>query len=154
MRFIGFLNSNVVVQLLSHVWHFATPRSADCQASLSFTISHSLLKLMFIELVMTSNYLVLCHPLLLLPSIFPYIRIFSNKLALCIRFQRIVASALELSMNIQGWFPLGLTDLISLLSKGLSRDFSSTTIQKHQFFVIQLHLLYNSHIHTWLLEKP
>ena len=59
-----------------------------------------------------------------------------------------------LPMNIQGWFPLGLTGLISLLSKGLSRVFSNTTVQKHQFFSVQLSLWSNSHIHTWLLEKP
>ena len=64
------------------------------------------------------------------------------------------ASALVLSMNIQGWFPSGLTGLISLQSKGLSRVFSSTTVQKHQFFSTQPSLWPNSHICTWLLEKP
>ena len=80
------------------------------------TSSWSLLKLMFIELVMPSNHLIFCHPLLLLPSIFVSIRVFSNELVLCIRWPNIVASASTsvLSMNIQGWFPLGLTDLISL----------------------------------------
>ena len=68
--------------------------------------------------------------------------------------QSIRASASVLPMNIQGWFPLGLTGLISLLSKGLSRVFSSTTIQKHQFFSVQLSLWSSSHIHTWLEEKP
>ena len=63
------------------------------------------------------------------------------------------ASALVLPMNIQDWFPLGLTGLISLQSKGLSRVFSSTAVQKHQFFSAQPALLSNSHIHTWLLEK-
>ena len=67
---------------------------------------------------------------------------------------RVSDSASVLPMNIQDWFPLGLTGLISLLSKGLSRVFSNTTIQKHQFFGAQLSLLSNSHIHTWLLEKP
>ena len=57
-------------------------------------------------------------------------------------------------MNIQGWFPLGWTGLISLLSKGLPKVFSNTTVQKHQFFGAQLSLRYNSHTHTWLLEKP
>ena len=65
-----------------------------------------------------------------------------------------LASASILPMNIQGWFLLGLTDLISLQSKGLSRVFSNTTIQKHEFFSIQLSLWSNYHIHTWLLEKP
>ena len=72
----------VVVQLLSCVQLFATPWTAACQASLSFTISWSLLKLMFIELMMPSNHLILCCPLLLLPSVFPSIRVFSKELAL------------------------------------------------------------------------
>ena len=75
----------VAVQPFSHVWLFATPWTAACQASLSFTISWSLLKLMSIKLVMPSNHIILCHPLLLLPSIFPSIRVFSNESALCIR---------------------------------------------------------------------
>ena len=76
---------NIVVQLLSRVRLLATPWTAAQQASLSFTISLSLLKLMFIESVMTSNHLILCHPLLLLPSIFPSIRVFSDKLVLHFR---------------------------------------------------------------------
>ena len=64
------------------------------------------------------------------------------------------ASASVLPMNIQGWFPLGLTSLISLKSKGLSRVFSSTTVGKHQFFSTHPSLWSNSHIHTWLLERP
>ena len=68
--------------------------------------------------------------------------------------QSIGASASVLPMNIQDWFPLKLTGVISLLSKGLSRVFSNTTVQKHQFFSIQPSLWCNSHIHTWLLEKP
>ena len=109
------------------------------QASLSFTISQSLLKLMSIELVMPSNHLILCRPLLLLPSVFPSIRVFSNESALCIRWPDIRASnsAPVLPMNIQSWFHLGLTSLISLLSIGLSRVLSSTTVQKHQFFGAQ-----------------
>ena len=66
---------------------------------------------------------------------------------------RVSASASVLPMNIQGWFLLGLTGWISLLSKGLSRVFSNTTVEKHQFFSAQLSLQSNSHIHTWLLEK-
>ena len=138
------------VQLLSHVRLFVTPWTAARQASLSITNSQSLLKLMSIELVMPSNYLILCCPFLLLPSIFPSIRVFSIESG----GQIIGASASVLSMNIQDWFPLGLTGLISLLSKGLSRVFSSTTIQKHQFFGTQTSLWSNSHICTWLLEKP
>ena len=125
------------------------------QASLSFIISWSLLRLMSIELVMPSNHLILCCPLLLPPSIFPRIRVFSNESALLIRWQNNGASvsASVLRTNIQDWFPLGLTGLISLLWKGLSRVFSSTTVQSHQFFGAQP-LWSNSHIHTWLLEKP
>ena len=83
-----------------------------------------------------------CLPLPLLPSIFPSIRFFSNESLLCIRCQNIGASALAsvLPMNIQEWFPLGLTDLISLDSKEFSRVFSNTTVQKHQFFCAQLSL--------------
>ena len=143
------------VQSLSCVWLFSTPWTAAHQASLSFTISQSLLVIMSIESVMPSNHLILSHPLLL-PSIFPTIRVFSNESALHIKCQIIGASASAsvLPMNIHGWFPLGLTGLISLQSKGLSRVFSSTTVQKHQFFGTQPSLLSNSHICTWLLKKP
>ena len=130
----------------------AMPWTAARQAPLFFTISWSSLKLMSFESVMSSNSLILC-PLLLLPSIFPSIRVFSNELALCILGQRIGASASILPMNIEDWFPLGLTGLI-LQSKGLSRVFSNTTVQKHQFFGAQPSSQSNSHIHTWPLEKP
>ena len=76
------------VQSLSHVWLFETPWTAARQASLSITNSQSLLKLVSIKSVMPSNYLILCHPLLLLPSIFPSIRVFSNKSVLCIRWPK------------------------------------------------------------------
>ena len=112
-----------------------------------YFISLSLLKFMSIELMIQSNHLIVCHPLLLLPSIFPSIWVFYNKST------RVSASALLLSMNIQGWLPLGWTSWISLQSKGLSRVFSNTTIWKHQFFGAQLSLWSNSHIRTWLLEK-
>ena len=141
-----------IVQSLSPIWLFVTPWTAAGQASLSFTISWSLLKLMSIDSVMPPNHLILCGPLLLLPSIFPSIRVFSSELALCIRWPTNSASVLP--MNIQGWFPLRLTGLISLLSKGLWRLFSSTTAWKHQFFGNQPSLWSNSHIHTWLLGKP
>ena len=144
------------VQSLSRVWLFVTPCTAACQASLSITKSWSLLKLMFIELVMPSNHLILCCPLLLLPSIFPASRSFPMNQFFTSSGQSIEASVSlsVLPMNIQDWFPLGLTGWISLLSKGLSRAFSSTTVQKHQFFSTQLSLWSDSHIHTWLLEKP
>ena len=93
----------VSVQSLNHVWLFVTPQTIACQASLSITHSHSLLKLMSIESVMGSNQLILCRPLLLLPSIFPRIRIFSNESALHIRCKGIgvSASGSVLPMNIQ-----------------------------------------------------
>ena len=96
-----------------------TPQTAACQASLSFTISWSLLKLTSIKSVMSSDHLILCHPLLLLPSVFPSIRVLHNELPLCFRWPNIGTSASVLPMNSQGWFPLGLTSLISLQSKGL-----------------------------------
>ena len=121
------------VQLLSRVWLFVTPRTAARQASLSSTISQSLLKLISVELMMPSSHLILCCPLLLLPSIFPSIRVFSSELVLCIRWPKYwsSASASVLPMNIQDWFPLGLTDWISLQSMGLSRVFSNNTVQRH-----------------------
>ena len=129
--------------------------AAARQASLSFTTSLSFLKLISVELVMPFNHLVLCRPLLL-HSIFPSIRVFSNELALCIRWPKYWSFSFTsvLPMNIQDWFPLGLTGWISLQSKGLSRVFSNTTVQKHQFFSTQPSLWSNSHIHTWLWEKP
>ena len=144
------------VQSLSHVQLFTTPWTVARQGSLSSVIFWSLGKLMSIESVMPSNHLILYHPLLLLPSIFPSIRAFSNESVLYIRGQSTgtSASASVLPMNIQDWFPLGLTSLISLMSRRLSRVFSSITIQKHQFFAAQPSLGSNSHIHTWLLEKP
>ena len=106
------------------------------QAPLSSTISQSLFKFMSIESMMLSNHLILCYPLLLLPSVFSNIKVFSNDLLFTSGGQSIGASVSVLPMNIQGWFHLGLTGLISLQSKELSRVFSSTTIGKHQFFGI------------------
>jgi len=139
---------NVVVWSLGCLWLFATPWTAAHQASLSCTISQSLLKLMSIESMMPSNHLILYCPFLLLPSIFPSIRVFSSESTLLIGGQSIGASASAsvLPMNIQGWFPLGLTGWIFLLSKGLSRVSSSTTVWKHQFFRALPSLWSNSHI--------
>jgi len=102
-------HKSVVVQLLSQVWLFVTPWTAACQASLSFTISWSLPKLISIESTMPSNHLILCRPLLLQPSIFHSSRVFS-RVALCIRRPKYWASASAWvhPMNIQGWFPLRL----------------------------------------------
>ena len=92
------VSSSQSVQLLSHVRLFATPWTAARQASLSFTSSRSLLKCMCLELVMPSNHLILCRPLLLLPSIFPSIRVFSNETALCIRWPKYWSSSLSISL--------------------------------------------------------
>ena len=134
---------------------FATLWTAAGQASLSFTISQSLLRLMPIELVMLFNHLILCRPFSSCLQSFPA----SQSFPVCQFFtsggQSIGVSAIAsvLPMNIQDWFPLGWTGLISLQSKGLSRVFSCTTIRKYWFFGVQLSLRSNSHIHTWLLEK-
>ena len=120
---------------------------------LFFTMSQSLLKFISTELVMLSKHLILCCPLPLLPSIFPSIRVFPMSWLFASGGQSIGASASVLPMSIQDWFPLGLIGLLSLLSKGLSGVFSSTTIWKHQFFGTQPSLWSTSHIRTWLLEK-
>ena len=133
----------VVAQSLIHVWLFGTPWTAAWQASLFFTSSQRLLKLMSIESVMPFNHLILCCSLLLLPSIFPSIRVFSSELSLRIRCPKYGASASASipPVNIQDWFPLGLTGLMSLKSKGLSSIFFNTTVQKYQFFGTQPSLM-------------
>ena len=127
-----------------------TPWTVACQASLSNTNSQSLLKLMSIKMVMPSNHLILCRPLLLPPSIFPSIRVFSKKSVLCIRWLNYWSFSFSISPSNEysGLISLGWTGWISLKSKGLSRVFSNTTVQKHQFFGAQLSLWSNSHIHT------
>ena len=143
------------VQSLSRVQLFLTPWVAA--ASLSITNSRSSLRLMSIESVMPSSHLILCHRLLLLPPIPPSIRVFSNESTLAWgRGQSTGVSALAsfLPKNTQDWSPSEWTGWISLHSKGLSRVFSNTTVQKHQFFSAQLSSQSNSHIHTWPLEKP
>ena len=150
-RDIPSFRVSMVVQSLSCVWLSATPWTAALQTSLSFTISRSLLRLMFIEAVMSSA--ISC--LLLLPLIFPIISVFSSESVLHIRWPLTGASASAsvLSVNIQGWFLLELTGLI-FLSKWLSRVFSSPTVWKYQLFGTQHSLWSNSHIQTWLVEKP
>ena len=130
------------VQLLSRVRLFVTPRIAAHQASLSIANSQSPPKPMSIESVMPSNHLILCRPLLLLPSIFPSIRVFPRSQFFASGGQSIGVSASTsvLPMNTQDWSPLGWTGWISLQSKGLPRVFSNTTVQKHQFFSAQLSL--------------
>ena len=120
----------------------ATPWNAACEASLYITNSWSILKLMPIELVMLFNHLILCHPLLLPPSIFPSIRVFSNELVLCIRWPKDWSFSLTMSTSNEysGLISFRMNWLISLQFKGLSRVFSNTTVQKHQFFGAQLSL--------------
>ena len=145
----------VVVQSLSvllSVTFWTTAR----QASLSITNSQSLLKLMSIELVMPSNHLILCHPLLLPPSIFPSIRVFSNESALHIRwpkhwsFNFSISPSNEYSGLIS--FRVDWFDLFAV--QGILKSLLSYTVQKHQLLSTQLSLWSNSHIHTWLQEKP
>ena len=138
------------VQLLSRIQFFATPCTAACQASLSFTISLSLLKCMSIESVMPSNHLIICHPLLLLPSIFPSIRVFSNESALHIRWPKYWSFSFSISLSNEysglisfrtDWFDL-LTDhgtLKSLLQHHISK---ASIIWRLAFFMVQLSLLY------------
>ena len=144
------------VQSLSRVQLFVTPWTTAHQASLSITNSRSLLKLMSIESVMPSNRLIICGSLLLLPSIFPRVRVFSMGQFFTSAGQRIgvAVSASVLPMNLQDWFPLGWTGWISLQSKGLSRVFSNTIFQKHQFFGAQASLWSIPHISIWLLGRP
>ena len=146
----------VVVQLPSHLQLFSIPWTAAHQASRSFTVSWSLLKFMPLSqwcyLTISSSATLFSFGLqsFLASRSFPVSRLFKSA------GQRIgvSASASVLPMNIQGWFPFGMTGLISLQSKRLSRVFSTTTVWKHQFFGAQPSLWSNSHIHTWLLENP
>ena len=130
------------VQQFSHVQLFVTPWTTACQASLSITNSHSLPKVMSIELVMPSNHLILCYPLLLLSSIFPSIRVFKMSQLSASGGQSIGVSASTsvLTLNSQHRSPLGWAGWISLQLKGLSRVFYNTTVPKHQFFGTQLSL--------------
>ena len=150
------LSQSSVQFSLSVVSNFATPWIAAHEASLSITNSRSLLKLMSIESVMPSSHLILCCPLLLLPPIPPSIRVFSSESTLHMRWPKYCSFSFGISppMNTQDWSPSEWTGWISLQSKGLSRVFSNTTVQKHQFFGAPLSSQSNSHIHTWPLEKP
>ena len=143
------------VQSPSHVWLFLSPWTAVRQASLSITNSQSSLKLTSIESVMPSSHLILCCPLLLLLPIPPSISIFQSQL-FAWGGQSIGVSALAsvLPKDTQDWSPSEWNGWISLLSKGLSRVFSNTTVQKHQFFSTQLSSKSKSNIHTWPQEKP
>ena len=145
-KFSSSLGSFSSVQSPIPVRFFATPWTTARWASLSITNSWSPLKSMSIVSVIPSIHLILCCPLPLPPSIFPSIRVFSNGSTLHIRWPKYQSfsfnsvSVSVLPTNTQDWPPLGWTGWISSPSKGLSRAFSSTTVQKHQFFCVQLYL--------------
>ena len=142
----------VVIQLLSSVWFFMTLSTGVHQAFLSFTVSWSLLR--FIELVILSNQLFLAAPFSFWLQSVPASGSFPSQLFTSGgQSIRVSASSWVLPVNIQGWYPLRLTDLISCSPRD-SRVFSNTTVQKHQFLITLSSLWSNSHIHTWLLEKP
>ena len=151
-----YINKFSSVQSLSRVRLFAIPWIAAHQAFLSITNSRSSLRFMSIESVMPSSHLILCRPLLLLPPIPPSIRVSSNESTLLMRWPKYWSFSFSIipSKEIPGLISLEWTGWISLQSKGLSRVFSNTTVQKHQFFGAQLSLQSNSPIHTWPQEKP
>ena len=143
------------VQSLSRVRLFATPWIVARQASLSITNSRSLLKFTSIESVMPSSHLILYCPLFFLSPILPSIRVFSSESTLCMRWPKYWSFSFSIipSKEIPGLISFRWTHWISLQSKGLSRVFSNTTVQKNQFFGTQAFLWSNSHIHTLLLGK-
>ena len=141
------VKSVVVVQSLNRVWLFTTPWTAACPASLPFTISWSLLKLMSIELVITSNHLILCCSLLLCPQSFPASGSFLGSQLFTSGSQStgVSTSASVIPMNIQDWFPLGLAGLISLQSKGLSKNL----LQHHSLKISILYCLALTSVHDY-----
>ena len=150
MLHMVIFHSCFVVQSLSHVQLFATPSTAAHQASLSVTISQSLLKLMSIELVMPSNHLILCRPLLLLPSIFPNIRVFSNQSALRIRWPKYWSFSFNISPSNEHPGPISFRmdwlDLLAVqgtLKSLLQHHSSKASILRHSaFFTVQLSYSY------------
>ena len=151
--FLNFDSNYSVCCSLSHVWFFVTSWTAALQASLSTTLSQSLLRFMSIELVLLSNHHIIWL-LLLLPSIFPSIRVFSSESALCIRWPEYWSFSISPSNEYSGLISYKIDWFDLLWSEELSRVFFSTTIWKHQFFGSQPSLLSNSCILTWILEKP
>ena len=143
------------VQSLSRVRVFVTPWIAARQASLSITNSQSSLRLTSIESVMPSRHLILCRPLLLLPSIFPSIRVFSNKSTLCMRWPKYwsFSFSIILSKEIPGMISFRMDWLDLLAVQGTLKSLQHQ-VQKHQFFGAQPSSQSNSHLHTWPLEKP
>ena len=143
------------VHALSRIRLFVTSWTATCQASLSVTNSQSLLKLMSIKSVIPSKHLILCHPLLLLPSVFPTIRVFSNESALRIRWPKYWSFSFSISPSNEysGLISFRMDWLDLLAVQGTLKSLLQHTVQKHHFFSAQLSLQSNSHIHTRLLEK-
>ena len=127
----------------------------DCSMP-GFPVLHCLLEFASIMLVMPLNHLILCHPLLILLSAFPSIRVFSSKSALWVRWPKYWSFSFSISPSneFSRLISFRIDYLIFLLSRGFSKVFSSTTIQKHQLFSAQSSLWSNSNICTWLLEKP
>ena len=148
--FFSFFCMSVEFQLLSRVQFFVTPWTAVYKASLSITNSWSLLRLRSIESVMPSNHLILCHPPILLPSIFPSIRVFSSESILRIRWPKYWSFSFSIrpSNEYSELISFRIDGFDLLAAKGRSRVFSNTTVQKHQFFSAQLSFWFNSHIHT------
>ena len=150
---MAFNNNMVVVQMLSHVPLFATPWTAACQASLSFTISQSLLKVMSIESMRPSNHLIICHPLHL-PSVFPSIRVFSSESALCIRWPKYWSFSFSIgpSNELSGLISFG-TDWFALFAvQGTRKSFQHHS-WKASIFGAKPAVWSSSHICTWLLGK-
>ena len=144
------------VQSLSRIWLFATPWTTALQASLSITNSQNPPKPTSIELVTPSNHLLLCHPLLLLPSIFPSIRVFSNESAIRISWLKYWSFSFNISPSNEhsGLISFRMDWLDLLAVQGTLKSLLQHHSSKHQFFSTQLSSQSNSHIHTWLLEKP
>ena len=144
------------VQSLSRVWLFVTTWITACRASLSITNSRSLHRLMSIESMVPSSHLILCRPLLLLPPIPPSIRVFSSESTLHMRWPKYWSFSFSISpSNVHSGLISFRMDWLDLLAgQGSLKSLLKTTVQKHQFFCAQLSSQFNSHIHTWPLEKP
>ena len=145
----------VVVQSLSCVWLFGTPWTPACQASLFFTISRSLFRLMSVESVMPSNHVILCRPLLLPPSIFPSIRVFSNELAFHIRQPKYWSLSFSISPSNEhsGLISFRMDWLDLLVVQGTLRSLFQHHSSKASILQCSAFFIVHSHIHTWLLEN-
>ena len=152
-KFLHRRGNHVVVQSLSPVWLFGTPWTAACQASLSFTVSWSLLKLMSINSVMPSDHLILCHPLFLLLSIFPSVRVFSIESAVHIRWPQYWNFSISPSNEYSGLISFRINWFDNLTVQGMLKSLLQHHRQKHPFLTHQPSLWSNSRIHTWLLEN-